>query len=343
MSATPRTLGWLGKFVFQNGTVVRVSGTGSDIVFNDGTGSATFTDDRSFRISQLLDKGNGDVPDGDIVAPVAISDAWDAEDVFAGAFEGMQVTLHMIDWTNPAAGSMQRGPYTVSEIAYDDRGKIAAFELRGILQRAKQISIEEFSVSCRSPLGDQRAGYCALPLYPDDRVSSSTYQVGSYIRVADAGGYHDRMFRCTTAGVTAAAPPTYNYPIGATTTDGSAVFTSENAWVHGATVATVIDADEFTIAISEARAVNDWYNEGGIKWLSGPNAGSYNTVRDWTQSTSKVMLWGRARYTVSVGDTLEIVPGCDKRFETCQAKFDNTINFRGENLLPGRDFLNGAG
>jgi hypothetical protein len=40
---------------------------------------------------------------------------------------------------------MQLGPYTVSEINYDDRGKIAVFEVRGILQRAKEITVEELS------------------------------------------------------------------------------------------------------------------------------------------------------------------------------------------------------
>ena len=44
-----------------------------------------------------------------------------------------------------------------------------------------------------------------------------------------------------------------------------------------------------------------------------------------------------------MGDTFEIMPGCDKTFAMCKARFANTINFRGENLLPGSDFLNGAG
>lgn len=31
--------------------------------------------------------------------------------------------------------------------------------------------------------------------------------------------------------------------------------------------------------------------------------------------------------------------GCDKRFETCSARFDNTLNFRGFPAIPGNDFL----
>ncbi len=31
--------------------------------------------------------------------------------------------------------------------------------------------------------------------------------------------------------------------------------------------------------------------------------------------------------------------GCDKRFETCSARFDNNLNFRGFPTIPGNDFL----
>jgi len=282
MSATPHTLGWLGKFVFANGTTIRVSSTGADVTFNDGSGSATWTNDKSFMVSPLVDKGSGEVPDCDLTAPVAISDAYDAEDVFLGVFEGMQITLYLVDWTDPGDGSMQRGPFMVSEIIYDDRGRIGAFECRGILQRAKEVTVEEYSVACRSALGDQRPGYCNVPI-------------------------------------------------------------TSPAWLCPAVVASVTNRGDFTITVSEPHAVDGWCALVAINWLTGNNAGTYSQVRLWTQSSSRVQIWGLAGRTVQVGDTLEIIPGCDKRFETCLAKFANSINFRGEHLLPGRDFLNGAG
>jgi hypothetical protein len=205
MSATPHTLGWLGKFVFKDGTTVRVSATGKTALFD----SATWTADKSFKGSTLKFSGDGTVPDGEVTAPAAISDAYDAEDVYAGTFEGMQITLFVFSHASPSDGGMQLGPYTVSEINYDDRGKIAVFEVRGILQRAKEITVEELSVSCRSDLGDQRPGFCNLPLYPDDVARGTAYAVGDYVRVPDAGNYHNRMFRCTTAGTTAGSAPSY--------------------------------------------------------------------------------------------------------------------------------------
>lgn len=42
---------------------------------------------------------------------------------------------------------------------------------------------------------------------------------------------------------------------------------------------------------------------------------------------------------LSVGDTIAIVAGCDKRHETCVGKFDNARNFRGFPHMPGNDAL----
>lgn len=339
MSATPHTLGWLGQFVFADGTTIRVSGTGQDQEFD----SQTWTADKSFKGSTLKFSGDGTVPDGDVTAPAAISDAYTSEDVYAGTFEGMLITLFIVSFDSPSNGGMQLGPYQVSEINYDDRGRIAVFEVRGILQRAKEITVEELSVSCRSDLGDPRPGFCNLPLYPDDVARSTAYAVGDYMRVSDAGDYHNRMFQCTTAGTTAGSAPAYNYTVAATTTDGTAVFTAAEAWVRSGVIATRTDDSDFTATLTETRAVDGWFTNGAIKWTSGQNAGLYNQVRAWTRSTNRIQVWGAARWPVAVSDTFEIVPGCDKTFPMCKDRFSNSINFRAEKDLPGQAFLIGAG
>ena len=35
-------------------------------------------------------------------------------------------------------------------------------------------------------------------------------------------------------------------------------------------------------------------------------------------------------WPIVVGDTVRLVAGCDKIRQTCHAKFDNNLNFRGE-------------
>jgi len=41
----------------------------------------------------------------------------------------------------------------------------------------------------------------------------------------------------------------------------------------------------------------------------------------------------------AVGDTFGVTAGCDRRFATCQAKFDNAVNFRGFPHIPGSDYV----
>ena len=40
---------------------------------------------------------------------------------------------------------------------------------------------------------------------------------------------------------------------------------------------------------------------------------------------------------ITAGDGFVILAGCDKRIETCGAKFANTANFRGFPHIPGQD------
>jgi len=344
LASTPRTICWLGKFQFANGTIVRVSTSMMPIVFDDGTGDQTFSVDKGFKGGTIMSRFDGTVPDSEILAPTTISDSYDEEDVFVGTFEGMLITLWIVDYSIPDEGGVQIGPYEVAEIKYDDRGKIAAFEVRGILQKAKTIEVEELSVTCRSNLGDTRPGYCNLPLYPDDVARSTAYAVGDFVRFATAGNYGNRMFEVTTAGTTAGSAPVYDYTVANTTTDGTVVFTAREAWVRSGTVSTVTDDADFKASITEPRSVDNWFANGGIlKWVTGNNAGAFNQVRAYTHSTVRIRVWDSPYFAVQVGDTFEIMPGCDKTFAMCLARFANTINFRGENLLPGRDFINGAG
>ncbi len=39
------------------------------------------------------------------------------------------------------------------------------------------------------------------------------------------------------------------------------------------------------------------------------------------------------------GTVVSVRAGCDKRFSTCRAKFDNALNFQGFPHMPGSDFV----
>ena len=77
-------------------------------------------------------------------------------------------------------------------------------------------------------------------------------------------------------------------------------------------------------------------------WLSGANAGEKAAVKGDGPGESglrALTLWQAPGRRVAAGDRFRVTAGCDKRAETCAAKFDNLINFRGFPHIPGDDWV----
>jgi uncharacterized phage protein (TIGR02218 family) len=99
-------------------------------------------------------------------------------------------------------------------------------------------------------------------------------------------------------------------------------------------VGTVLDATAFTAVLAQPTG---WYDGGELAWTGGANAGQTVAVRSWDAATGMLSLFLPALYPMQAGDAFTISPGCDKSFATCQAKFDNAVNFRGFPHVPGTD------
>lgn len=81
-----------------------------------------------------------------------------------------------------------------------------------------------------------------------------------------------------------------------------------------------------------------WFNGGKLTWTSGSNAACIAEVKAHAKGSSVTLtLWQRAPKQVQAGDTFAVTAGCDKTFETCKARFDNAVNFRGFPHMPGND------
>ena len=80
-----------------------------------------------------------------------------------------------------------------------------------------------------------------------------------------------------------------------------------------------------------------WYTGGEVQWTSGNNDGRRMEVKEF--ASTQVVLALPMGKSIQVGDTFDIIAGCDKTRETCQSKFSNIINFRGEPDIPGVDKL----
>jgi hypothetical protein len=149
--------------------------------------------------------------------------------------------------------------------------------------------------------------------------------------------YENRIYEVTTAGTTAASVPAYTTTIDATTTDGTAVVTARDSFTRHADIIDVTDTSNFEITVSEARAVDGWFDGGALIVEDGPNAGTVREIKNWTQTGGIVSLFLAEPFTFYPGQKVRVYPGCDKRLATCSGTFSNVINFRGEPYVPGQD------
>jgi uncharacterized phage protein (TIGR02218 family) len=84
----------------------------------------------------------------------------------------------------------------------------------------------------------------------------------------------------------------------------------------------------------------DWFTRGLVTFTSGANAGRKQEVKRHVAGTEATLeLWQPMAQAITPGDTFTVTAGCDKHFATCQAKFNNAVNFRGFPHMPGNDFL----
>jgi uncharacterized phage protein (TIGR02218 family) len=114
----------------------------------------------------------------------------------------------------------------------------------------------------------------------------------------------------------------------------SAAFTGEGA----------VTASDGALALSVsglAGYAEGWFAGGKLAWLTGANAGLVAEVKAHrlVDGAAELELWQRAVRPITAGDAFRVTAGCDKRFETCRAKFANIANFRGFPHMPGNDFV----
>lgn len=102
--------------------------------------------------------------------------------------------------------------------------------------------------------------------------------------------------------------------------------------VSGAVTVTS-SARTFTDA-SKAQAQH-WFRYGLLTWTSGLNSGRQKEVKSFNAGVFG--LTESMPQAIAVGDAYSVYAGCDKRLATCQTKFANVVNFRGEPHLPGFD------
>ncbi len=102
-------------------------------------------------------------------------------------------------------------------------------------------------------------------------------------------------------------------------------------------LARVTAVDGTVVTLDAPELVPGAYAYGRLRWIGGPNSGLESQVR--ASDGDQVTLREAPPFEPAEGDLVELHEGCDRRFETCSARFGNAVNFRGEPHLPGMDLL----
>ena len=104
---------------------------------------------------------------------------------------------------------------------------------------------------------------------------------------------------------------------------------------------TVVDPirDRVFTASGISGFANGWFAFGVLEWASGGNSGRRDEIvlHEIASGLVTITLLEAPVRVITTGDTFTIRAGCDKRPETCTAKFSNIASFRGFPHIPGQD------
>lgn len=259
----------------------------------------------------------------------------------AGLFDYAEVFTFIVNWSDLSQGSMKLKRGRLGEVSFV-HGSLFKTEIHGMTKALMQVIGSLYAPECDTTLG---APKCGIPVDPPLHIINTAYVLGDFIKVdtdpgATYAAYENRIYECTVAGTTTGVRPTYDTIVDNTTVDGTATFTARQAWQRHATVNVVTDRRNFTLSgLVEVRAVDDWFNFGGLTFETGNNAGVTLQVKNYVDTGDNVELLFATPFDIVSTDALRLYPGCDLRKTTCITKFDNILNYRGFPFIPGPDFL----
>lgn len=108
---------------------------------------------------------------------------------------------------------------------------------------------------------------------------------------------------------------------------------------HVGTVGTIIDRFNFTVSGLGSPPADGWFNQGTFVTASGFKA----VIANWIQGSLKITTYQpQCISRLTAGEAITLYPGCDKTGATCRTKFNNKINFQGEDHFLGINSIVGV-
>jgi uncharacterized phage protein (TIGR02218 family) len=283
-------------------------------------------------------------------------------DIRFGVWDATAVEIRVCNWADLSMGEIRVRYGTLGNTTM--KNGLVTFELLGLTNKLQILQGRTFGPRCDAELGDAR---CGITVGVESGSVGTPVDAHNFRPTAGltgtAGFFTDLTSGTFTvpnaSGVTntgqsgvgtISAGPTV-LAISAANTDGTNTtytwtLTSGPPPQVGQSVAITLMASPgnngtFTIASITATSAAVWhagyYDDGIMTFTSGVNSGLSYQIRIWDGVT--LTLDNALFVAPTAGDTFHISPGCDHTSADCFNKFNNLVNFRGFEKIPGQDSI----
>lgn len=321
-----------------SGTIYRVTNASADVTVPGGN---TYTAHPGLRGGVKTARHDGTPPSfGFQTQLLSTSGPFRFRDVDRGKYERARIYVTSTSFVTPTAspifefdGEVRGGIETGPE-------GIASFDVLSRFAIPRDIMVHDFTLPCDWEIGDPLT--CRLPIFPyiygDDLADVTRNQAVTLgerrrFRFGSDGTPEDYLnvyLEATTAGTTAGSAPSFSSTVGATTADGTVVWTTRNALARYAQIIAV-NPDTHTLtlgALPDPRASDSaWLHPAKIMFASGEYKNRVFKGAQWVPGTLTIETYMPCPF-VAVNDWIEIAPGCDQTEARC-IYLGNIVNHGG--------------
>lgn len=261
-------------------------------------------------------------------------------DIQRGKYERANIYITSTSFVTPTAAPIFEFDGEVrGGVEYDVNG-IATFDVtaRLAIPRGDGVLVHEFTLPCDWQYGDPLT--CRMPIFPyifgDDLADVTRNQAVTLgerrrVRFGSDGTPEDYLnvyLEATTAGTTAGSAPSFSSTVGATTSDGTAVWTTRNAYARYAQIVAVANQVITLDVLPDPRASDaNWYSPAKIMCASGEYKNRVFRASQWVPGSLTLETYLPCPF-VAVNDWIEVAPGCDQTYARC-VYFSNAVNHGG--------------
>lgn len=323
---------------FLNGSALRLTTADHDIT----TGGFTWSAQAAVNLTQIQYTSDGSPANADVRIASQAGSLVPPGTGALGYLDGLPIKIELFDVANPGTGTFDYMPGATIGSVQEDSDGVIILAAQGPLSIMRGPMTELFTAHCKARLGDDR---CRFPIDPDFITRNKIFSLVDAAAFVDRSwgripGNRNVVYQCTTAGTTdPTTAPSYSTTIGATVTDGTAVFTVRQGVMVQATGQAI---DFYNIQLTTT-PLTDPSALGNITPRTGPLANVKIPIRAYDSGTLIVTMFEPyATSNFPIGTDFDVNPGCDRRpIATCKNIFNNLKNFRGTPYAPGADLATG--